>query len=321
MADYDTSELVSDIQERGSLPSNDARFTSAKILAAATLELREGIAGMLAASRTEHLVYPYTVPVVSGTAAYRMPPRAVGGALRNVSFLDTADNPRRLREVSADEVELVGGSSNQGTPFGYYVRNYEVVLVPQPNVAGTLSMPYYARPSKLVAASAVLPIVEVNIVGSAVELTLEYTDPAALTPFPYNRTTLDVVRATPGFETLVADGANSSPTNNVGTVTITFASTSALQVPSPGDYVCVPGQAPVPQAPVELHGLLAARTARRLVKAVGDDRWQSLDADVQELEAKAQDWLTGRVAGQTQQAGASIGSSGLGPFGGAFWQW
>lgn len=316
MADCDTLQLAEDVGERGSLPENDLRFSTAKILKAATLELREGVAPLLSVSRAEHLVYPYTVPVTIGTAEYRMPPRAVGGSLRDVVFIGTDGNPQRMRQLSMDEVEQIGGTDATGTPDRYYVRGYNVRLVPIPNVTGTLSIPYYARPNKLVLPSQAIPIVEVNENSTTVTLTLEYDDPSALVPFPYNSPFLDVVRATPGFETLIPNGANFSPTNlGGGLVTITFnKSELTSQGPENGDYVCLPGQSPVPQIPVELHGLLAARTARRLIKATGDDRWQALEADVRELEDMAMNWLAPRVSGDTQQAGSSIGYAGILPF-------
>lgn len=317
MAEYDTTALEEDVKERGSLPANDARFTSAKVLAAATLELREGVAPMLSSSRAEYMVYPHTVPITVGTPNYRMHPRAVGGTLRNVNWLDTALNPKRLRELSLDEVEKIGATTIQGTPYGYYIRNYDVVLVPIPNSAGSVQMPYYARPNKLVLPAAVVTIDSASDAGGgAWTLTFTGTPPAGLDTA--GLVEVDVVRGTPGFETLFSGDCLITGGPAPGVFTYEVSTTETIVE---GDYVCLPGEAPVPQAPVELHGLLAARTARRLVKAVGDERYAALGEDVAELEQKARDWLLQRVAGQTQQAGASVGSSGVGPFGGAWWQW
>lgn len=318
--EWDTSALISDTLERGSLPDNDARFTDAMVLAAATRELREGVAPILVASRAEHLVYAYEVAAVSGTAAYRMPPRAVGGALRDVVWVDSGGNPQPpLRQLSPDECEALARAD--GTPVAYFLRNYHVVLVPTPNAAGTLRMPYYARPNALVLPDECLVVrsVSYNATTGAVEiLTLEpiaafQTDP-----------TVDVVRATPGFESLVT--AQAVLTEDLGGAPDVWAF-RYTSTTDPGivarDYLCLAGQAPVPQAPVELHGLLAARTARRLLKAVGDGEWQALDADVQELTLTAQGLLNPRVAGDTQQAGGSMGSNGmvagLGTFGYGWW--
>jgi hypothetical protein len=174
-------------------------------------------------------------------------------------------------------------------------------------------MPFYARPNALVAPDAAAAVSSASSVGTAWTLQYLGTLPAGMAAGTME---VDVVRATPGFETLASAAlcliTLNSPSN------YTFELTCEFEIVE-GDYICLPAQAPVPQVPVELHGLLAARTARRLLKAVGDDRWQSVDADVQELEGMALKWLAPRVAGQTQQSGGSIGSSGIGPFGGAWW--
>lgn len=303
MSEYDTTALLSDTKERGSLPDNDLRFTDALLLASLTRELREGIAPMLAAARVEHLVYAYDVTVVPSQAAYRMPSRAAGGTLRDVVFTDTAGNPWPLILLSADQIRQIGPLSQQGTPTSYYLRNYDVVLVPVPNVAGTLSLPYYARPNRLVIESAV-PVLSVSNVGTAWEIQSDQ-NPSGLSTGTY---ALDLVRGTPGFETLATTFTVTEPSPDDWRYAFTLP---VGEVATTADYLCLPGTAPVPQCPVELFGLLAVRGARRALKAVGDDRWQALEADVAELEDKARDWLMSRVSGDTEQAGGQVGSSGL----------
>lgn len=317
MAEFDTTQLLEDVKERGSLPDNDARFTNATLLRAATLELRERLAPMLATSRVEHLVYPYQTAVVSGTAGYRMPPRAVGGTLRNVSFENSAGEPTRLRELSSDEVEQIRRNTPGTTPYGYYLRNYHVQLVPVPSMAGTLLMPYYARPNRLVLPSEAAVVTSVSYNAGSDTLVLQAVAPPAT--LQSDGTSIEVVRGTPGFETLTEPQEATISEVVPGTFEYLLGSISEDPGVAVGDYICLPGEAAVPQAPVEMHGLLAVRTARRVIKAVGDDRWQALDADVAELQEAVRSWLTQRVAGQTQQAGGSIGSSGIGPFGGGVW--
>lgn len=306
MSEWDTTALISDIQQRGSLPANDLRFTNALILTAATHELREGCAPLLSQARTEHLVYPYTQTVTSGVDTYRMPPRAIGGSLRDVGFRNTAGQIFRLRQLSADELETIGRVDNQGIPYAYWLQGYKVVLVGLPVVEGTLSTPYYARPNTLVATTAAVACTTASAVGTAWTLTYTGTAPSGLST---GTVQVDIVRATPGFETLVENVACTITGPSAGTYTYTFTS-SATDIVA-GDYICLAGQAPVPQLPVEMHGLLAARTTRRMLKAVGDDRWQAIEADVQELEERAKNWLAPRVASDMQQAGGSIGNNGI----------
>lgn len=308
MSEWDTTALLSDIRERGSLPDNDLRFTDALLLSAATKELREGVAPMLANARAEHLVYPYSQAVTSGQNTYRMPPRAIGGVLRDVAFLDSGNRPTRLRQLSADEIEEVGRLDNTGTPYAYWLQSYKVILVGVPNIPGTLSTPYYARPNALILPSAAVACDAASYTNGSLEMVFTGTPPGTLDGAS---AFTDVVRATPGFETLVENHETEIEEVNPGQWAYRYTNLSADPGVAAGDYVCIAGQAPVPQVPVEMFGLLAARAARRAIKSVGDDRWQSLDADVLELEQKAKDWLAPRVSGDTQQAGGSIGNNGL----------
>lgn len=311
MSDYDTVALLSDIRELGSLPASDARFTNALLLTAATKEMRDKVVPLLTQARTEHLVYDYSVPVVSGTQAYRIPSRAVvGGGMRDVSYVDTFGNPKPLTLLSSDQVYQIGGSNNRGTPYAYFVRNYSIHLVPIPNVAGTLRMPYYARPNALVLPSATVVIYNVATVSPGLYRITFVDNPANIAIA--NNSRLDVVRGTPGFETLEPDAVTSNVDQpGGGFATVDVAISNPVNVPAGGDYLCLPGQAPVPQIPVELHGLLSSLTALRALKAVGDDRWQALKDDVSELQANAKSLLNTRTSGDTQQAGGGIEWAGL----------
>lgn len=312
MSEFDNDALLDDVKERGSLPANDLRFTEARLLAAATRELRDAVAPLLVETRAEHLVYAYTTPAVSGQAAYRMPERAVLGALRDVVWIDssgTAAPP--LREISSDSAEALNPGS--GTPVAYYTRNYSVVLVPVPNVTGTVSMPHYARPNRLVAPDAVVTISAVNTAGSNYVLTAATTPPAGL----QDSVPCDLVRAKPGFESLLTDTTPAYDNPSPGTYTYEIATSLFAVAPEVGDYICLAGEAPVPQVPVELHGLLAARTAKRLVGAVGDAQAkQLLMEEVADLEARARSILSPRVSAHTQPAGGSIAEGGLATIGG-----
>lgn len=289
MALGDTTELLSRIRERGSIPSADLRFPSATLLDMASEELREGVAPLVHSAKAEHMVYTYSVAVTAGTATYRIPPRAIGGGgLRDVTWQYSGNNTQvSLREVPVSEVPMWGDAT--GNPSAYYVRNYSVVLLPTPNAAGTLYMPYYARPNALVATSACAIVTASS--SSSVTVTAGTSVPLG------TATAIDAIRGTPGFETLVSgltvyvDGAGVVSGGNL---------TLYPQGVAVGDYLAPTGYSPVVQAPAELLGLLAVRTVRRALKSVGDSRWQDFDADVQELEARALQWLTPRNDGESK---------------------
>lgn len=293
MPEFDNAELLTDIRERGSIPSEDVRFTDAKLLAAASLELRDAIAPLLVETQTERGVYLSDMAVTAGVAEYRLPSRALGARFKSVGWLQTGNTTyTRLRHLSADAYYLQS-TTEQGNPVGFFVRDNTLVLVPTPNTVGTLRVPYYLRPATLTAVSAAGVVTAVG----ASTLTVGSV-PGGFT----SGASYDVVRGSPGFETLV-----NRVTATIAGSTLTFASplpTAAPTAPAVGDYVCLSGTAPVAQCPVEVRGLLAVRAARRAMKT-GDDGQAAalLDADVEELTALARDLLAPRADAEPQEFG------------------
>ena len=288
MAEWDNAEFLEDVRGRGGLPSGDLRYSDAKLLAAATLELRDVVAPMLVESQTDRAVYLSEVAVTAGQAEYRLPSRALAARFQSVALDDGSGAYQRLRHLSP-AAYYQQSSTQQARPHGFYLRDYTLVLVPTPNTAFTLRLPYYQRPAQLVASSAAGVVTA--IAGAVVTVG---TVPGAFT----SGALYDVVRATPGFETLVVGQAATLSGSNL---------TFPANVPSGvavGDYVCLAGQAPVPQCPVELRGLLAARTARRALASVGDAQGASLlDSTVEELTAMAMRTLAPRADDEPQEFG------------------
>ena len=137
-----------------------------------------------------------------------------------------------------------------------------MVLVPSPSQSGTLRLEYHRRPSALVTTSAVATISSIN--GARTVITTTATIPSTIV----SGISVDVVDNTPGFKTLVMDATTTATTSGT-TITLTAALPSSVAA---GDYVCLAGESPVPQIPVELHPLLAQRTKAAALEALGDPK-------------------------------------------------
>lgn len=292
MANYDNAELLTDIRVRGGIPSADIRFTDAKLLATANVELRDVVFPLLVDTQTERGVYLSDVTVTSGTAEYRLPSRASGARFKSVGWRTPGSSTfKRLRHLSADSYYLQNLTEG-GEPYGFFLRDTSLVLVPTPNTAGTLRVPYYLRPNTLVLPAAA------GVVLSTGASTITMT--GTVSGFT-SGATYDVVRGTPGFETLVL-----GVTATVAGAVLTFSSPLPTNyfAPVAGDYVCLSGQSPVAQCPVEVRGLLGVRAARRALKAVNEGQQAAmLDADVTELEAVARSLLAPRADAEPQEWG------------------
>ena len=229
--------------------------------------------------------------VTAGQAEYRLPSRALGARFKSVGWQQTGDNRyTRLRHLPADAYYLQS-STEQGAPNGFFMRDNTLVLVPTPNAAGLLRVPYYLRPNTLGLPADVSQIVtsvdtgtwQVGVVDGS------FFGPSAV---------VDVIRGEPGFETLIY----SAPVMVAGD-TLTFTVEFPMQIAA-DDYVCFRGYSPVAQCPVEVRGLLAVRAARRALKSVNEGQLASmLDADVDELTAVARGLLAPRADAEQQEWG------------------
>lgn len=293
MAEWDNTELLSDIRARGGLPPADLRFTDAKLLAAATIELRDVVTALLVETQTERQVYVADMTVAPGTAAYRLPSRAVAGRWQSVGWIGQGDSAyTRLRQVHP-EAYYLQSTETRGTPYGFFVRDYKLVLLPTPNAVGTIRVPYYMRPNALVAPAECAVVLSVDLNTNTITV-----EPGTMPP-AFGGVALDVVRGTPGFETLVQSIAAGQSGDD-----LIFVSGEGLPDVVAGDYVCLAGQSPVPQCPVEVRGLLATRAARRALFSVNEGQQASmLDAQVDELTDVARNLLSPRVDAEPQEWG------------------
>lgn len=294
MAEWDNAELLSDIRARGGLPPADLRFTDAKLLAAATIELRDVVTALLVETQTERQVYVSDMAVAPGAAAYRLPSRAVAGRWQSVGWIGQGDSAyTRLRQVHP-EAYYLQSTQTQGTPYGFFVRDYKLVLLPTPNAVGTIRIPYYMRPNALTLPSEAATIIEVDTNG---DVFVSDADASLL------GNTADVIRGTPGFETL-AESTTVTQTPAGGGATLIGFPDGLPEGLAAGDYLSAPGQAPVPQCPVEVRGLLATRAARRALFSVNEGQQASmLDAQVAELTDVARNLLSPRVDAEPQEWG------------------
>lgn len=258
-------------------PSTDEALATADFLAFADEELQTEVVQVLLAAREEYLVskIPFDQTIVSGTTRYAMPPRAIGGRLRQVLISGTdgayVPLPRVEPENSTDDV-------------GYVFDGNSLVLTDS-TLTGTLRQTYFMRPNRLVATSAVGLITAINTGTGVVTCNI----PATFT----TSERYDFVKGTPGFECSAIDLTASA----VGGSTITFTAGDLPSSLAVGDYVCLAGESPIPQIPVELHPFLSQRVVVRALSAIGDAKREFAQQDADRLRARAVSLISPRDQG------------------------
>lgn len=309
---YESAYHIAQARQRGGLPSTDARFSDAKLLKLLSDELQGSIAPLIHNAKAEHGITQHTVTAVVGQSEYNLPPNCFAGTLRDVYWIDSNNNITPLKPRSAADPLMYSLSRNNGTPAYYVMRGSRVAIVPPPNSAGTIAMPHYKRPNALVLVGETIPIDAVNVGGGSVFLTVNYD---GVSPFSYQEERFSVVSASPGFESRLVNASNFNPDAQGGGVFVLEFDADDIVggTPEVGDYLCLPGQSPVPQCPVELFPLLHARAALVAVPSTGDmsQAAAALAAQVADLEAKAISFLTPRVESGSPPPGKGLGTNPL----------
>jgi hypothetical protein len=258
--------FIAGVKRRANIPTSDEAWTTADFLAYANDAMVSYIAPLLRRLSEEFFVTDLDTTVTSGTAAYRISNRALGEALRDVQYTVSGGYQSMLRRSPQE----LSGSQSSGTFPVFYLRDDKVVLVPTPaNSTDVLRIKAMLRPNKVVASDRVFNVESVGS-GTAVlgRIDGDTSGDDAADFFNSNASSgrVDIIRPLPGFRSIVIDTVAT-----FSTVTATFTSgTSITDLLTVGDYVCIAGEAPMPQLPAELHPLLAQEVACAVLRASGD---------------------------------------------------
>lgn len=282
--DYTHVALLASVRRLAALPTATATGSQdSDILVHANEVLQSEVAPFLLDLREDYFVQVKDQDVTAGTAAYRLPTRAIGGKLREAVMV-TSDGVRNLVRIQPDELD--DWPTENGTPEAFYFRGNSIVLVPAPaGTSETLRLSYYIRPSQIVSTG----YGTVTIVNTGTGVV---TWSATGTFTPTTSTLLvDHLARNSAFECYDIDKSSTSDT------TSTFSTLPAdLAV---GDYVCVAEQSPVPQLPAEFHPLLYAKTALRFAESLGNQgRISYLAPKAGALEEQLRSTFAPRIDGE-----------------------
>jgi hypothetical protein len=285
--DYTVTALLTSLKRKGMLASNDETLNTTDFLALANDELQSYVVPIVMRVREEHFVYTADITLVSGTSAYPFPYRSIGGRARQIFWKQSDTDYIPMDRIEPDNENQSGFTTGGGTPTGYKLEGNNIVFIPSPTATGTIRVKYFIRPGFLVQTSAVGTITAFNTVAKTVTIS---SSPSTFT----SSVLYDLVSAVPGFSSLAIDQVASKSSN---VYTFTSALPGGLAI---GDYLCLAGESPVPQIPVELHPLLSQRTTMKVLEALGDPRAAVTKSMADEMERNTLTLLTPRVEGATR---------------------
>lgn len=275
MADFTTTRLIQRVRKRAGLPAWGEEGLDAELLERLNDVQRLYLTALLEGAKAEHRQATLDISITSSLRV-DIPTRAVAAGIKMLQGVTGSGTVSFSAEVSDRDF----GSYRNGD---FYVEGNQLVFFRAPPFS-TVRVTYSRRMSDLVLSTSVGTITAINTGTGAV------TIGSAPSGFPTSSTAYDFVRAKPHFDILAMDKA----ATRSGT-TLTFSATDLPSGLIVGDYVCLAGESPVCQAPVELHPLLAQRAAYEYLDDKGDETAAQAERRLERLEQDAMKLIAERV--------------------------
>lgn len=297
-----TDDLLTDVRARVVAPSANGLLSSAELLQLIDEEMRSELAGLLISMRSDYWLTSETQTLTSGTASYRLPSRAIGMTLADVTVYDSAGNEWNLFQVPTSErYEYATPTSITGNPVAFTLENGSIVLLPTPGASSlTLRLRYYRAPSRLELASNCAPIQQPNT-------TTTLTVSSAPAGVGLEADALaDIVRGDGMFEPTFTDlqivnyATGASGVEFDVSTPYTVADVATYFAPgNRRDYLCLSGRTCYPPIPDTLWPVLVALGCKAYCEAIGDGRGLAAATSMLERKtASARSLMMPRVDGE-----------------------
>ncbi len=262
---YTSDDLVSAVRMRCQLPDAvaDGKFTDADLRELATEELFTTLLATLRGARGDYYVTTLDYSIAAGVSDYRIPTRAQGASLRDLTIIDASGNGYSVPRIPLEQADIFAKASSFYWPAGvaHVFEGNMIKLRPEPNnSADTLRVRYYRRPGRLVAVSEAMKVTgfgpNPNQVNGDVPASWLNTD------------LFDFILASPNFDTIGMDEAPAViAVGPGGSIDFVNPYPSELAV---GDYISLATESPVCQLPVELYPALISAACVRTLESLGD---------------------------------------------------
>lgn len=273
VADYTVDGLLTAVRDAAGLASNTEATLNARLLRMLNREQGLYIATLLESAEAKHRTAALAI-AVTASLTYDIPARAIAAGLIKLEGVDDNGQTWMLYEFNDEQRSRFWPRNGH-----FYVQGNQIIFY-QPPPAGTLRFTYPLRMSQLVQTSAVGVIASIS--GPVVTISSEPNTFGSGQQY-------DLVRATPHFDILAMDQSA------LGSGTTWSFSGGLPAGLAKGDYMCLPGQTAVCQAPYEVHAVLANLVAFKLLRSKGDPRAADARADWKEAEASALTLLAPRI--------------------------
>lgn len=280
-AQYTVDTLIDGIRRRAGQGSNPPALNDTSLLALMNEEVTGWLVPTLLQGAEGRFVHYVDVALrtVAGLPGQviDIPQDAWGTQIRSMAYVDANGNPLASLSLEMDPgFTPATAQPNAFSPGAYFLSATQLCVLSSGAASGTVRIWYYRVPSLLTRVAnpstpglnSGLNLAQVNEIASISgtgPFTVTMTQPL-VSPFAGAASNVDFVQAREPFSVLAA---NQTPSGS-GASTLQFATIpSNLAV---GDYVCLPGYAPViVDVPYAIYPHFAQWCAAKVLEARGDD--------------------------------------------------
>lgn len=287
IAMLNSNSIVQMCAKIAALSSNQANLQAADFLSFADLVV-DTLCAEIMSSREEFLIYQEPIAVAANQSTVRIPYRALNGIVRYLWWEDGTGQRSRMWAKALEDIENYNTFTSFGTPIGFYLQGNSIILLPTPNIAGTLQVAYPFRPNDLTDVSNTQQIITINGITATV---------ANIPSTWVNGGLYDIIDNRSGNGIIAYDLVGS-----ISGSTISF--NQSLAVASPGQYIAPAGTTPIPMLPEEAHNLLLEMTVLRIEVIRGNpQRVKNSASLVQDARKGFDHLLSNRVIGKPHATG------------------
>lgn len=286
---YTTADLLNSVKSRMLIPTSQETFTDEQILMLADEELQNFLVPLIMDVREDYFIVKSNHSAVNVTnntqPVFRMPERAVGNKLTDLTVVDSSNNERSLPHYSRpDSHDSALGFQYETAHDGFTFQGNNIIILGNYGATASFNFYFAQRPNKLIETTAAGQITAINT--SSNEITVSSLPSTFLVGEE-----VDLVMGSAPYDNLAIDLTISSVSGTVvGLPSLpTNSSTGAITL-AVGDYIALAGEAPVIQLPTEFFPVLAQATVVRILEALGDARGSQLARET--LIKMSQDSLT-----------------------------
>ena len=268
---YTTDQLIESVRQRARLPDVGALgSTDENIISTLTECLRSMVLPGIIKVNEEFGVITRRTPTVAAQSRYRIPGRASGLRLRDLTFVGSDGTRYPLIQLKRKELVSMGTYNSATRPYQYYLEGAYIVLWPDVDStwdAGFIEFAYYPRPGDLVLESEARQITAIDPVGgvlsSATNFPLSW-----LAAGPY-----DIHSQESGAELKALEFAATAILDTSMTVSLDIVNGVAfgslpIQV---GDWIVKSGEAVIPAIPTEIQVALSRAAAATMMGPIDPD--------------------------------------------------